>query len=59
VAVRGGYMKTFKCPICHEEHKIDQYGWVQSCIGYFELGNMIFEIEKWVNEKLAKGKTKT
>ncbi len=52
-------MKTFKCPICHEEHKIDQYGWVQSCIGYFELGNMIFEIEKWVNEKLAKGKTKT
>jgi hypothetical protein len=49
-------MKTYKCPMCHDEHEIDKYGWVQSCIGYFELGNMINEIEKWLNEQTGKTK---
>lgn len=46
--------KKYKCPLCHEEHEIDDTGWVQSCIGYFELGEMIGEIEKWVNKKFEK-----
>lgn len=50
-------LKKWKCPICHEEHEIDKYGWVQSCIGYIELENMIYEIEKWLNAKLEKTKT--
>ena len=49
---RVWYMtKNFKCPLCHEEHEIDEYGWVQSCIGYIELGSMIGEIEKWLEKR--------
>lgn len=44
-------MKKYKCPLCHEEHEIDEYGWVQSCIGYFELGEMINKIEEWVKKR--------
>ena len=40
--------------MCHEEHEIDSTGWVQSCIGYFELGSMIGEIEKWLANRLKK-----
>jgi hypothetical protein len=49
-------MKKYKCPMCHAEHDIDKYGWVQSCIGYIELGNMIHKIEEWLNEKLSRKK---
>lgn len=45
-------LKVWKCPMCHDEHEIDKYGWIQSCIGYIELGNMINEIEKWLSERL-------
>ena len=47
-------MKVWACPMCHEEHEIDQYGWVQSCIGYIELGMMIDEITKWLAKKVGK-----
>ena len=50
--------KKFKCPACHEQHKIDKYGWVQTCFGYFELGNLIYEYEKWLNDKLNKRRNK-
>lgn len=46
-------MKMFKCPICHDEHEIDEYGWVQTCIGYFDLNNIEHKIEKWL-EKIFK-----
>ena len=50
--------KKYKCPLCLEEHEIDEYGWIQSCIGYFELGSMIGEIEKWLGERITKSTVK-
>lgn len=47
--------------MCHAQHEIDKYGWIQTCFGYFELANVIYEFEKWVKEqvaKLEKNKTK-
>jgi len=40
-------MKTIKCPLCGDKHEVDKYNWVQSCIGYFDLGNFEGEIRKW------------
>ena len=45
--------KKYKCPWCHQEHEIDKYGWVQSCFGYFDLNNIEYEYEKFV-ERMAK-----
>ena len=51
--------KKTKCPICYEEHEIDQYGWIQSCIGYFDLGNFIFEVDEYLRKLREKyGKKK-
>ena len=46
-------MKTFKCPMCHEEHEIDKYGWIQcNTLGYIELGSFIYVMEKHLEERL-------
>lgn len=43
--------------MCHEEHEIDKYGWIQcNILGYIELGNFIYEMEMWI---IAKQKSKT
>jgi len=36
------------CQVCGGSHNVDKYGWVQSCIGYFELGEMNNEINKYL-----------
>lgn len=46
-----------KCSLCHANHYIDKWGWVQSCIGYFDLNNLKYEMEKW-NEKINKRRNK-
>ena len=51
-------LKVWACPICHEEHEIDSTGWVQSCIGYIELGNMIRKIAEWLENRLE-GRTQS
>ena len=57
---RNPNTKKFKCPVCHEEHEIDKYGWIQcNTLGYIELGNFIYEMETWLNAKLEKNKTKS
>jgi len=43
-------MKNIECPLCGEKHEVDNTGWVQSCIGYFDLDNFDWEIEKWLKE---------
>ena len=43
-------MTNFECPICNGLHEIDEYDWVQTCIGYFWLGNMENEIKKWLEK---------
>lgn len=51
-------IKKFKCQLCQENHDIDKYGWIQcNTLGYIELGNYIYEMEKWLNAK-QKSKTK-
>ena len=40
--------KKIDCRVCSENHEIDKYGWVQSCIGYFESGNLEYEITKYL-----------
>ena len=47
-------LKTTICPICNNEHKIDKYGFVDSCIGYFDMNNFAYEIEKWLEKKVKK-----
>ena len=50
-------MKPFDCPVCHEEHEVDSTGWMQcNRLGYIEatLDNFIYELDKWVKDKLAK-----
>ena len=39
---------TINCPVCNELHEIDKYGWVQTCIGYFDILNFDYEITKWM-----------
>ncbi len=47
-------MEKFRCTMCHEEHDIDKYGWIQcSVLGYIDLESFIFEMEKWVANRLA------
>ena len=50
--------KTFKCPLCGEHHKIDGYNFVDSCIGYFDIETIEYEIIKYLekNKKLFRGK---
>jgi len=48
-----------RCSICNGIHHIDKWGWVQTCIGYFELNNLKYEVEKWNNAQLEKSKTKS
>ena len=48
--------KTYKCPLCNGEHEIDQYDFVDSCIGYFWMDNMAYHIIEW--GKKHNGKTK-
>ena len=40
-------IKTYKCRICGEEHPIDKYDWVESCIGYYDLINIKYQEEEW------------
>lgn len=40
-----------RCPICFDEHDIDKYGWIQSCIGYMELGEFINKVGEDVVEE--------
>ena len=40
---------THKCGICGEKHIIDKYGWVESCIGYFDLINIKYQEREWRN----------
>ena len=52
-------LKTTRCPICNNDHKIDKYNFVDSCIGYFDMDSFAFEIEKWLEKRLKKdGKSK-
>lgn len=46
--------RTTICPICNKEHVIDKYDFVDSCIGYFDMNNFAYEIEKWLKERMKK-----
>ena len=51
--------KTYKCPLCGSEHKIDKYDWIDSCIGYIDLSLIEIYEEKWLLERMKKnGKRK-
>ena len=53
-------MKKFKCPLCQEEHEIDKTGWIQcNVLGYIELGNFIYEMEEWLENRLKGGSQST
>lgn len=47
-------LKTTICPVCNNEHKIDKYNFVDSCIGYFDMGNFAYEIEQWLKKMVKK-----
>lgn len=46
--------KTIICKICGDKHTIDKYNWIDSCIGYFWMGNWDEQIIKYYKEKSEK-----
>ena len=39
--------KKYSCPICHEEHEIDKYNFIDSCIGYMWLLEFPFKVKEY------------
>ena len=44
-----------KCPLCADKHKIDAYGWVETCEGYMNLSEfeLLVKMETGENIKYA------
>ena len=47
-------LTKWACPICNGLHDIDKYGWVDSCIGYYDLINIEYQQNKWVKNSGSK-----
>ena len=52
--VEDDKLKTTRCPICNNDHKIDKYDFVDSCIGYFDMNSFAYEIEQWLKKMVKK-----
>ncbi len=51
-------MSKIDCKVCGGSHDVDNYGWVHSCIGYYQLADVDNEINKYLEKGNVYGKSK-
>lgn len=43
-----GSIGYIKCPICGDQHEIDKYDYIYSCIGYIWIENWKYKVNRYM-----------